>query len=254
MDLKRRVGGSQQDAKLHKQNEGEKERLAKVLTKVRRRIAKLPLIIFLCLLFPTTASSLQSYASTVNITVGLFFDNFNEHTPPEAPDGWTEYSGTWQTAIDGTTVYEQTQKNVDRTVSIAGNTNWTDYVFQVKVKFVFPPGTPPKAGAILFFRFQDTSNYYFLFMAEDADELLLYRRIGGVEEQIGSSVSVTLVEDQWYDVRIRIEGQTINVWINGTQYFTNQESGGTLTTGAIGVGTKRYKCRFDDAEVNPIPP
>jgi hypothetical protein len=186
--------------------------------------------------------------------VGLFFDNFNEHTPPEAPDGWTVYWGTWQTTIDGTTVYEQTQKNVERTVSIAGNTNWIDYVFQTKVKFVFPPGTPPSAGAILFFRFQDASNYYFLFMAEDKDELLLYRRIGGVEEQIGPSVSITLVEDQWYDVRVSIEGQIINVWINGTQYFTNQGSGGTLTTGAIGFGTKRYKCRFDDVEVNSIMP
>lgn len=186
------------------------------------------------------------------MTVGLFFDSFNEHTPPEPPDGWAVYSGTWQTATDGTTVYEQTQKNVERTVSTAGNTNWTDYVFQAKVKFVFPPGTPPGTGAILFFRFQNTSNYYFLFMVEDKDELLLYRRIGGVEEQIGASVSIPLAENQWYDVRISIEGQTINVWINGTQYFTNQESGGTLTTGAIGVGSKRYKCRFDDIEVNSI--
>jgi hypothetical protein len=186
--------------------------------------------------------------------VGLFFDNFNEHAPPEAPDGWTMYSGTWQTTTDGTTVYEQTQKNVERTVSIAGNTNWTDYVLQTKVKFVFPPGTPPSAGAILFFRFQDASNYYFLFMAEDKDELLLYRRIVDVEEQIGITASITLVEDEWYDVRITIEGQTINLWINDTQYFTDQDSGGTLTTGAIGVGTKRYKCRFDDVEVNPRNP
>jgi len=91
-------------------------------------------------------------------------------------------------------------------------------------------------------------------MVEDADELLLYRRIGGVEEQIGSSVTINLVEDQWYDVRISIEDQTINVWVDDIQYFTNQESGGTLATGAIGVGTRRYKCRFDDVEVNPIPP
>ncbi|MBE0512585.1 DUF1080 domain-containing protein [Candidatus Bathyarchaeota archaeon] len=227
--------------------------MTKDLTEERRRMAKLPLIIFLCLLFPTTVLSLQQYAATVNMTVGLFFDNFNEHTPPEAPDRWTVYSGTWQTATDGTTVYAQTQKNVDRTVSMAGDTNWTDYVFQVKVKFVFPPGTPPGTGAILFFRFQDTSNYYFLAMAEDKDELLLYRRIGDVEEQIGLPASITLVENQWYDVRISIEGQIINVRIDDVQYFTNQESGGTLTTGAIGVGTKRYSCSFDDVNVNSIP-
>ncbi len=227
--------------------------MTKDLTKARPRIAKSFLIISVCLLYPTTAYSLQSYAPTVNIAVGLFFDNFNEHVPPEAPDGWTVYSGTWQTAIDGTTVYEQTQKNVERTVSIAGNTNWTDYVFRAKVKPVFPPGTPPNTGAILFFRFQDNSNYYFLFMDEDEDQLLLYRRIGGVEEQIGLSVSITLVGNQWYDVRIKVEDQTINIWINSTQYFIDQESGGTLTTGAIGVGTKRYRCRFDDVEVGPIP-
>lgn len=224
------------------------------LAKVRRRIAKLTLIIFLCLLFPTMVSSLQSYPPTLNIVVGLFFDDFNEHTPPEVPDGWTAYSGTWQTAIDGTTVYEQTKKNDERTISIAGNTNWTDYVFQVKVKFVFPPGTPPTTGAKLFFRFQDTANYYFLFMVEDRDELQLYRTIDGVEEQISSSVGIALVDNQWYDVRISIEGQTINVWVDGTQCFTNQESGGNLVTGAIGVGTKRFDCRFDDVEVSPIPP
>jgi len=217
----------------------------------RRTVTKLPWIVFLCLLFPTTVLSFQFYTATVNITVGLFFDNFDEHVPPEAPDGWTVYSGTWRTETDGTTVYEQTKTKYDRTCSIAGDANWTDYIFQVKVKFVFPPGTPPVGGGtILFFRFQDESNYYFLFLSEDKDELMLYRRIGGIEEQIGSSVAINLVKNQWYDVRISIQGQIINVWADGTQYFINQESGGTITSGAIGVGTKRYSCRFD--EVNSV--
>ena len=226
--------------------------MTKDLTKERRRMAKLPLIVLLSLLFPTTVLSLQNYAATVNMTVGLVFDNFNEHMPPEAPDGWTVYSGTWRTETDGTTVYEQTKTRDDRTCSIAGNANWTDYVFRVKIKFVFPPGTPPVGGAILFFRFQNESNYYFLFLSEHNNELTLNRRIGGVEEQIGSSVAITLVENQWYDARISVQGQIINVWVDGAQYFIDQESGGTLTYGAIGVGTRRYSSRFDDVEVSPI--
>lgn len=226
--------------------------MAKDLAKVRRRIAKLPLIIFLCLLFPTTVSSLQSYAPTVNIMVGLFFDNFNEHSPPEAPDRWTVLAGTWQTAIDGTTVYEQTDTGVVRSDSVAGDTTWTDYIFEVGVKFV-TAGSESVRGAILAFRYQDTSNYYALIEAEDVDQLRLYRRIGGSDTLI-ASVDVTIIQDQWYSVKISIEGQTINVWVDDTQYFTNQDSGGTLSTGKIGLGTRYHHCCFDDVEVNPIPP
>jgi len=227
-------------------------KLVKDLSMERRTVAKLPLIVFLCLLFPTAVLSFQFYTATVNVMVGLLFDNFNEHVPPEAPDGWTVYSGTWQTETDGTTVYEQADKKDERACSIAGNVNWTDYIFQVKVKFNLPPGTPPVGGANLFFRFQNESNYYFLFLSEDKDEMRLYKRIGGVEEQVGSSIAVTLTENQWYDVRVSVQGQVINVWVDGTQYFIDQESGGNLTSGAIGVGTKRYGCSFDDVEVRPI--
>ena len=251
MDLERKVGGSRKDPKLHEQDEGEKERLTKDLTKARSRIAKSFLIISVCLLYPTTAFSLQSYAPTVDIAVGLFFDNFNEHMPPEAPDGWIVITGTWQTATDGTTVYEQTDTTTTNRRSIAGDTSWTDYTFETKMKFV-TNGTTPR-GANLFFRIQDDSNYYFLRMQEDNDSLILYRRIGGTNTQIGSAVSFALVQDQWYTVRFSIEGQTINVWVDGTQYFTNEDSGGTLTSGRIGLGTTHYHCRFDDVEVDPIP-
>lgn len=221
------------------------------LTKARSRIAKSFLIISVCLLYPTTAYSLQSYAPTVNIAVGLFFDNFNEHVPPETPDRWIVVTGTWQTATDGTTVYEQTDITTTNTSSIAGNTSWTDYTFETKMKFATNGTTPTEAN--LFFRIQDDSNCYFLRMREDNDSLILYRRIVGINTQIGSTVSFTLVQDQWYTVRISIEGQTINVWVNGTQYFKNEDSGGTLTSGRIGLGTTHYHCRFDDVEVGPIP-
>lgn len=218
----------------------------------RREGIAFPLIIILFLLYCTTVLSLVTYASIVYAGVGLFFDDFEEHTPPELPDKWTVLDGTWQTTLNGTIVYEQTKKNLERTISTAGNPNWTDYVFEVKVKFLFPPGTPPRTGAILFFRFQDVSNYYSLYLGEDTNELVLYRTINGVEEQVSSPININLIENQWYYVRISIEDQTINVWVDDIQYYSDQASGGTLIAGAIGIGTRKYSCHFDDVEVSPI--
>ena len=188
----------------------------------------------------------QYFAQKI-IDAYLFFDYFDEHTPPEAPDGWNVKSGTWQTATDGTVVYEQTDTTIRMSRSVAGKKRWTNYTFEVKVKFVIN-GTGLRRGAILFFRYQNASNYYFLRMLEDKDKVQLYRRIGGNNTRI-ASINFMLVQDQWYNVKINIEGQTINVWIDGTQVFTNQESGGPLTNGKIGLGTRYYHCCFDDVKV-----
>jgi pectate lyase len=210
----------------------------------------MPLLLSTYLSLMVSAHSF-SYSALINMSIGLFFDNFDEHVPPESPDGWTVLSGTWQTAADETIVYEQTDTSVARSGSVAGNTAWTNYTFKVRVKFV-SAGAEATRGALLGFRFQDGANYYYLGMGEDTDELRLYRRIDGTDTQIGSSVSITLVQNQWYNVTISIEGQTINVWVDGVQYFVNQESGGDLTSGKIGLGTRYYHCRFDDVEVFPI--
>jgi len=180
----------------------------------------------------------------------LFFDDFNEHIPPEAPDGWRILAGTWQTATDGSTVYEQIDTSVVSSGSAAGSTTWTDYFFEVKVKFV-RAGSVAYRGAILAFRCQNSLNYYFLGIAEDRDLLLLYRRVWGFDILIASNSS-TIVPNRWYTVRIKIEGQVINVWIDGVRYFTDQNSGGAIASGEIGLGTRYYHCRFDDVKVSAV--
>ena len=125
-----------------------------------------------------------------------------------------------------------------------------DYEFEVNVTLV-TAGTGTARGALLLFRAQDTSNYYFLAILDDLNQLRLYRRIGGSDILI-QTLNTNVPSGTWFNVRIRIEGQTINVWGNDNPLFTDVTSGGNLNNGFIALSTRFYHCRFDDVYVTPV--
>jgi len=220
----------------------------------RCKVKILPLILICSIIFPVAYAYVYEQGShAVNQTIldiFLLFDDFNEHTPPEAPDGWTPYVGTWQTVSDGSTVYEQTDTSQARAISYIGNISWTDYEFEVNTTLI-TAGTGTARGALLLFRVQDVSNYYFLAILDDLDQVRLYRRIGGSDILI-QTLNINVPSGTWLNVRIRIEGQTINVWGNDNPFFTDVPSGGNLNNGFITLSTRFYHCRFDDVIVSPV--
>ena len=212
------------------------------------------LIILLVFSLPlTSAYVFETDNSTIGqtiIDIFMLFDDFNEHTPPTAPDEWTPYVGTWQTVTDGSTAYEQTNTGPDRTYSYIGSASWTDYEFEVDVKLV-TAGTGSYRGALLLFRVQDASNYYFLAILDDVDQVGLYRRIGGRDILI-QNLNIAVPSGVWFNIRIRIEGQTINVWGEDIPLFIDVPSGANLNNGFITLSTRYYHCRFDDVTVSAV--
>ncbi len=215
---------------------------------------KYPLIILLVISLPITSAYVfetdnNNIGQTI-LDIYMLFDDFNEHTPPTAPDGWTPYVGTWQTVTDGTTAYEQTNTVQDRTYSFIGDFSWTDYEFEVNAKLV-SAGTEYARGILLLFRVQDASNYYFLAILDDLNQVGLYRRIGGSDILI-QNLDINVPSGVWFNIRIRIEGQTINVWGNNVPLFTDIPSGGNLSNGLITLSTRFYHCRFDDVTISTV--
>ena len=180
----------------------------------------------------SVSSYLTSSTFTIRFKGGMETDDTTQ-------DSW---------AIDAALLHVWEEPSASNIISVAGQPTWTDYTFQVQLKFLEEEGGATKEGASLLFRFQDASNYYYLFAVETTNELELHRIIGDVDELI-SSTSIALTQSQWYTVAIKIIGQTIAVWVDDVQYFSNLSSGGALADGQIGLGTKDYWCRFDNVLV-----
>jgi len=138
------------------------------------------------------------------------------------------------------------------TISAAGNASWANYIYEINVKFEV--GNPSKLdrGALLLFRYQGGNNYYYLWLKEGLDTMALFNHGSEGAGNEANSTSITLVQDIWYHVKISIVGQFCNVWVDGVQYFYDEDMAGSLDTGQVGIGTRYYQVKFDNVEVNPI--
>ena len=176
-------------------------------------------------------------------------EDFDDLQPGEDPPGWDEDSGSWAAADDdGNLVYYQDDMSDAEALSISttGDTSWTDYVFEVDVKFV--EGNPTKAGraAIICFRHHGENNYYFMAMREAQDQLDIYKHgTGGGGHNVGS-VSCTLETGIWYHVNVTIISNNVWVSINDVPYFVNVDMQGSHLAGSVGIGTEYYKVMFDN--------
>jgi len=176
-------------------------------------------------------------------------EDFDNLLPGETPPGWDEGSGNWAAADDGGNIVYYQDNLADKealTISTSGDTSWTDYVFEVDVKFV--EGDPSKSSrsAIICYRHHGENNYYFMAMREAQDQLDIYKHgTGGGGHNVGS-VSCTLETGIWYHVNVTIISNNVWVSINDVPYFVNVDMQGSHLAGSVGIGTEYYKVMFDN--------
>ncbi len=195
---------------------------------------------------------IHSFTQTIQ-NMALMDENFDELPPGSSPPGWQPVGGTWSTADDdGNMVYYQ-DNNADKealSISTTGNTSWTDYSYDVDVKFIDGNTNKDDRGALLLFRYQGGNSYYFLWMKEYTDTLELHNRGDG--SHMVASTSCNLVPDTWYHAKIIIVGQTVDVTINDVPYFTDVDMNGAFNSGNVAIGTSYYKVMFDNIYVDVI--
>jgi hypothetical protein len=176
----------------------------------------------------------------------LFSDDFNDGTA----DGWT-------TRLDGTWSVENLQYRVDmgsgqelRGETLAGDTAWTDYTFEADV--IADEG----CGKDFLYRYIDENNYYSTSLIEIYD----YINIVKVENGIASTLEMfeyPQEENTWYHVLIKLEGNQIDVTVNGDPAISHHDTGSSLVYGKIGFQgyTGQYgvlQTRFDNAVVRGL--
>jgi hypothetical protein len=219
----------------------------------------IPLLIVLSFTIPLAYAyvheqKLHDLVQTI-LDVHLMEEDFDDLPPGTDPPGWDETSGNWTTVDDGGNMVYYQDDDADQealSISTTGNVSWANYTYTVDVKFVEGNTKKDDRGALLLFHYNGGNDYYFLWMKEHTDELSLHNHGGWGGGNTVANSSCTMVQDNWYHVSITIIGQLVNVSIDGTLYFYNVDMNGPENSGSVAIGTRYYKCMFDNIYVEEI--
>ncbi|WP_168119535.1 S-layer homology domain-containing protein [Paenibacillus sp. HB172176] len=169
----------------------------------------------------------------------LYNDDFEDGNTT----GWTSNGGNWSVAADDSNAL--VQKSSTTGLLTAGDA-WTDYVYEAQVKV---PITNANAGIV--FRALDNKNFYMYRVNASNQKLELYKCVGGVMTMVSSTL-ITAVSNQWYALKVIVQGNTITGYLDGERKveWTNPEA--ELTAGKIGFRTTSAGAAFDNVLVTGI--
>ena len=183
----------------------------------------------------------------------LLDQDFDDIPPGEVPPGWESGDGNWTVVNDsGNMVFYQEDYSDKEAISISltGNSTWSNYTFEVDLKFVSGNDKKNDRGALLIFRYQGGNDYYFLWMKEFQDEMELYNHGAEGGGGVMASTSISLVASTWYQVNVTIIGQEAYVSVDDILYFDRIDMDGPNDYGSVGVGTRYYQVMFDNIYVD----
>lgn len=217
----------------------------------------LPIIILFALFSPLVyAYVFQQESHSVGMMIldeALIDEDFDDVPPGEVPPGWESGDGNWTAVNDsGNMVFYQEDYSDKEALSISltGNSSWSNYTFEVDLKFVGGNDNKNDRGALLIFRYQGGNDYYFLWMKEFQDEMELYNHGSEGGGGVIASTSISLVASTWYHVNITIIGQEAYVSVDDIMYFDGIDMDGPNDDGSVGVGTRYYQVMFDNIYVD----
>jgi hypothetical protein len=168
----------------------------------------------------------------------LFSDGFENGV-----SGWSKSGGTWVVGTDGSKVYQQSKADSELARVFAGETSWTDYSVQAKVK----PVSLGKGLAGIAARASSSSTMYRLALTSAGKAEL--QSVKGSAVSVLGSVPVGNVS-AWHTLRIDASGKTVTGYVDGTKVASGT---GTLAgAGRIGLVTSYASASFDDVAVNPV--
>ena len=175
-----------------------------------------------------TAGMTSAFAATV------FSDDFNDGNT----SGWSKSGGTW--TVDGSGVLNQSNAGSELARQFAGQTSWTDYSVQARVR----PTSFGSSSALVGLAARSTSStkmYRLALLGSGRAELQAVN--GSCVTAIGSA-ALGVGTGTWYTLRIETSGSTIRGFVNGTQIASGSNS--LAGAGRIGLVTAYASGGFDD--------
>ena len=159
---------------------------------------------------------------------------------------WTVANGTWNVE-DG--IYKVTRDGRAEH-SLVGFAAWDDYTVEAKVRL----DEGNWAGIV--FRAQSEMEYYVYYLNVPNNKTELWRHKSGAwdaRDNIGelAGSNVTIVNGEWFDMRVVLEGNLMRLWIDGEmQGELVDETVNGYTAGQAGVWAWETAASFDDFKVS----
>ena len=156
-----------------------------------------------------------------------------------ANGAWSVEDGTYKLAKGGRAEH-----------SLVGDAGWEDYTVEAKVRL----DDGNWAGVV--FRAQSEMEYYVYYLNVPNNKTELWRHKQSAwdsRDKIGelAGKNITVANDEWFDMRVVVEGTSMKLWINGEeQGELKDETGADYPAGQAGVWAWETAASFDDVTVS----
>ncbi|WP_433794931.1 family 16 glycoside hydrolase [Actinoplanes sp. CA-252034] len=158
--------------------------------------------------------------------------------------GWSKSGGTWSVVSDGTSVLAQSDTGSERARQFAGNTSWTNYSVQARVKAT---AFGSSAGVVALTGRAAGSTKMYRLSLTGANRVQLETMNGSAVTVLGS-LAQTISPGTYYTLKLSFSGTTISGSVNGAGVGSVTDS--TIAAGRIGLLTENAAGRFDDVVVD----
>jgi hypothetical protein len=168
----------------------------------------------------------------------LFSDDFES-----GAGNWSKSGGTWSVVSDGSKVYKQAKADSELARVFAGETSWTDYSVEAKVKGL----DLSKGLAGVAARASGSSTMYRLALTS-AGKAELQSVKGSTITVLGSAAVSNPAA--WHTLKVDVSGSGITGYVDGVKVASG--TGSLAGAGRIGLVTSYASAEFDDVSVNPL--
>lgn len=168
----------------------------------------------------------------------LLQDNFDD-----GDTNWISSSGNWSVVDNnGNNVYYQSGAKEGRTSS--GDMSWTDYTVESDVNIVDFNGSTRTYVAG---RYTNGNNFYAASLYNSNEGTLeIRKKLSGSTTTLASK-PYPLETGTWYNVKLEMSGNSINMYVNGTLELSTSDS--SLSAGSAGLVTFKSMAMFDNVRV-----
>jgi hypothetical protein len=171
-------------------------------------------------------------------------DNFEDGN--DTNPAWSKTNGTWSVITDasGNKVYNQANTSGEALASV-GSKAWTDYTVEAKVKVAVEGVYPALSGIIG--RYTDRNNFYWLQVDTAGNAVDLKKKVAGAMTTVQHVSGVKLNTNQWYTIRLQMQGSSIKGYIDGVERINVSDT--SFTAGSAGLRMFNDAAGFDDFTV-----
>lgn len=157
---------------------------------------------------------------------------------------WKVANGNWEIK-DG--IY-QVEKGGKAEHALVGEEEWDNYTVEAKIRM------DEGNWAGLIFRAQSEMEYYIYYLNVQNNKSELWRHSKGawdtrvaITSNILAAGKLKIENEEWYDVKVIVEGDTFQLHINGE--IQEEKEDATYKTGKIGVWAWETGASFDDVTI-----